>query len=235
MLHLVLAESELELVPREIARHPAIRSHARRRGKKPTEMLLDATYHHAAMRGLPDWERRGRPDIVHISLLNALESILNRERYLRVYVHTRNEEVITVKPETRIPRNYNRFVGLMEKLFVEGSVPRDLGLLKMEKKTLNELLDEIAPDRTFIMHEGGRLVGGREFGERLAEIEDPAVVIGGFPHGDFRRLPSGEWVSVYWAPLMAWSVVNEVVVNLEAAMGIQSKAFSTSKWNNRRR
>ncbi len=229
MLHLILAESELEMVPGEIAGHPAIRSHARRRGKKPTEMLLDATYHHAAMRGLPDGEKRGRPDIVHISLLNALESILNKEGHLRVYVHTRNDEVITVKPETRIPRNYNRFVGLMEKLFIEGSVPRNLGLLRMEKKTLNELLGDISPDRVFVMHEGGRLVWGREFGETLARIDNPAVVIGGFPHGDFRRLPRGERVSVYWGSLMAWSVVNEVIVNLEAAMRIQSKAFSISK------
>jgi rRNA small subunit pseudouridine methyltransferase Nep1 len=225
MLHLILAESELELVPRKIARHPAIQSHARRRRKKPTEMLLDATYHHAAMKELPDGERRGRPDIVHISLLNALESILNREGHLRVYVHTRNDEVITVKPETRIPRNYNRFVGLMEKLFIERSVPKNLGLLRMERMTLDELLEGIAPDATFIMHEGGRLVRGREFGEMLAEIENSAVIIGGFPHGDFRRLPPGERVSIYHGPLMAWTVVNEVIVNLEAALESNRKPF----------
>ncbi|NJF24755.1 16S rRNA methyltransferase [Thermococcus sp. Bubb.Bath] len=225
MLHLILAESELELVPQRIAGHPAIQSHAWRRRKKPMGMLLDATYHHAAIKGLPEAERRGRPDIIHISLLNALESILNREGHLRIYVHTRNDEVITVKPETRIPRNYNRFVGLMEKLFVEGSVPKKLGLLRMEKKTLNELLKELAPDAIFVMHEGGRLVRGRELGEILAEIENPAVIIGGFPHGDFRRLPPGELVSIYREPLMAWTVVNEVIVNLEAAIESNRKPF----------
>lgn len=50
---------------------------------------------------------------------------------LRVYIHTRNNEIIYVKPETRIPRNYNRFVGLMESLFKNKAVPPELELLKL--------------------------------------------------------------------------------------------------------
>ncbi|MEO2151558.1 MAG: 16S rRNA methyltransferase, partial [Thermococcus sp.] len=86
MLHLVIADSELELVPESIADHPAVVNYARRRGKKPEEVILEGSYHHAALRKLEDGERRGRPDIVHICLLNALESIANKEGKLRVYV-----------------------------------------------------------------------------------------------------------------------------------------------------
>jgi rRNA small subunit pseudouridine methyltransferase Nep1 len=136
MLHLVIAEAELELVPKAILDHPAVVNHARRRGKRPDEILLDSTYHHAAIKKLPDGERRGRPDIVHICLLNALESIASKEGKLRVYVHTRNDEVIYIRPETRIPRNYNRFVGLMESLFRDRVVPRGLELLRIEEKSL---------------------------------------------------------------------------------------------------
>ncbi|ACS33921.1 Ribosome biogenesis protein NEP1-like protein [Thermococcus gammatolerans EJ3] len=216
----MIADSELELVPESIADHPAVVNYARRRGKKPEEVILEGSYHHSALRKLEDGERRGRPDIVHICLLNALESIANKEGKLRVYVHTRNDEVIYVKPETRLPRNYNRFLGLMESLFKNGVVPKDLALLRIEEKTLNELVEEIAPDEVFVMHEEGELIKPRDFGRVLAELENPLVIIGGFPHGDFRSKVEGRKVSLYREPLMAWTIVNEVLVNFESAIGV---------------
>ena len=215
MLHLVIADAELEPVPQEIAGHPAVVNYAKRRGKKPEEVLLDSTYHHAALKKLPEGERRGRPDIVHLCLLNALESIANKEGLLHVYVHTRNNEVIHIKPETRLPRNYNRFVGLMEILFRRGAVPRGLELLRLEKKSLRELVAEIGPDGVFVMHEAGRFVKPREFGRTLAELENPVVVVGGFPHGDFRSEIPWEKISIYKEPLVAWAVVNEITVSFE--------------------
>lgn len=215
MLHLVIAEAELELVPKAILDHPAVMNHARKRGKRPEEILLDSTYHHSALKKLEDGERRGRPDIVHICLLNALESIANKEGLLRVYVHTRNDEVIYIKPETRIPRNYNRFVGLMESLFKNRTVPKDLELLRIEEKSLEELVDEIGSDGVFVMHEEGKLTKPSDFGKTLSELENPLVIVGGFPHGDFRSEIPGEKIGLYKAPLMAWTVVNEVIVNFE--------------------
>ena len=216
MLHLVIADAELELVPKAMADHPAVVNYAKRRGKRPGEVLLDGTYHHAVLRKLPDGERRGRPDIVHLCLLNALESIASKEGLLRVYVHTRNDEVIHIKPETRLPRNYNRFVGLMESLFKRGAVPKGLELLRLERKSLEELVEEIGSDGIFVMHERGHFVKPRELGRTLAELENPVVIIGGFPHGDFRSEVSGRRVSVYQKPLVAWAVVNEVVINFES-------------------
>lgn len=215
----MIADSELELVPESIADHPAVVNYARRRNKKPNEVILDSSYHHSALKKLPDGERRGRPDILHICLLNALESIANKEGLLRVYVHTRNDEVIYIKPESRIPRNYNRFLGLMESLFKNKVVPKDLELLRLEEQSLNELIDELDPDEVFIMHEKGELVKPREFGELVASLENAVVIVGGFPHGDFRSEVNGKKVSLYRGPLMAWTIVNEVVVNFE--VGIQ--------------
>lgn len=217
MLHIVIADSEIEPVPEKIAEHPAVLSYARRRGRKPGEVLLDATYHHSAMKELEEGERRGRPDIVHFCLINALESILNKEGKLRVYVHTRNDEVIYVKPETRIPRNYNRFVGLMESLFRKKAVPPDLSLLRLESKPLEELISEINPDAVFVMHEKGEPYRPADFGRELTGYKNPLVVIGGFPHGDFRSRVEGRRVSLYRKPLMAWTVLNEVIVNYENA------------------
>ncbi len=218
MLHIVVADSEIELVPPEIAEHPAVLRYARRRGRKPSEVMLDATYHHSALKGLKDGERRGRPDIVHFCLINALESILNKEGKLRIYIHTRNDEVIYVKSETRIPRNYNRFVGLMENLFRHKAIPPNLSLLRLMNKTLRGLISEIKPDVVFIMHEKGNFYRPLDFGRELAEYTNPLVIIGGFPHGDFRSRVNGRKVSLYKKPLMAWTVLNEVIISYETAV-----------------
>ena len=215
MLHLIIADSELEPVPKEIADHPDVVGYAKRRKKRPEWVILDATYHYRALRRIEDGERRGRPDIVHFCLINALESILNKEGKLRVYVHTRNNEVIYIKSETRIPKNYNRFIGLMENLFEKRTIPKGLELLRLEKKPLSVLLEEMGADKTFIMHEGGMKLTPPELGEVLAQYENPAVIVGGFPHGDFKSSLEGERISIYRAPLTAWAVLSEVLVNYE--------------------
>lgn len=58
-----------------------------------------------------------RPDIVHQSLLMLFDSPLNRAGLLQVYVHTSNNVLIEINPQTRIPRTFKRFGGLMGKLF----------------------------------------------------------------------------------------------------------------------
>ena len=84
MLTLMLAEAEIELMPVELARHPAVIAHARQRRKQPTKILLDSNYHHPAMTNLPEGRRRGRPDITHLFLLTALESIVNKKGQLNI-------------------------------------------------------------------------------------------------------------------------------------------------------
>ena len=71
MISLVLAESSLELVPPELQSHPSVASHAAKLGKKPSEILLDNSWHFAAMKGIQNEIKRGRPDIVHFSILEA--------------------------------------------------------------------------------------------------------------------------------------------------------------------
>lgn len=119
MISLVIAESALEIVPTELYGHPAVRSHARRTrsGKRPY-MLLDNSWHYAAMKGMPDAERRGRPDLVHLALVTATSAPLYRiRRALEVYVHTADGCVISLGPGVRIPKSYHRFAGLIETLY----------------------------------------------------------------------------------------------------------------------
>jgi len=116
LLNFVLAESALELVPKEIRKQPAVSSDARRREKDSSEILLDRSFHHSAMAKLKDSEKRGRPDLVHGALLSVTGTPLYLEGKVRVYVHTYDDVVVEVLPKTRIPKSYLRFRGLMEQV-----------------------------------------------------------------------------------------------------------------------
>lgn len=122
MLQIIVADSELELIPPEFKGNPVIRRNARVRGKLPGEILLDSSRHGAALSD-NDRRRRGRPDILHNIILALQDSIVNQRGHLRVAIHTRNDQLITLGPETRLPRNFNRFVGLAEQLLLKNIVP----------------------------------------------------------------------------------------------------------------
>ncbi len=215
MMHIILGDSELELIPREIQGHPAIVKYAKKRGKKPSQILLDATYHHQAIRSKygKDAERRGRPDIVHFFLMNVQESILNATGKMRVYVHTRNNEVLRIKPETRIPKSYVRFVGLMENLFHNGVVPNSENpLITIEKMSLKELATSMGT-KVIVLSKKGR----RANLKNIPIPEDVTIVIGGFPHGDFlSNLDfADDIVSISESMLMAWVVAYEIIAEYE--------------------
>lgn len=58
-----------------------------------------------------------RPDIVHQELLMLMDSPLNRAGLLQVYISTEKNVLIEVNPQTRIPRTFKRFAGLMGNIF----------------------------------------------------------------------------------------------------------------------
>ncbi|GBC69896.1 hypothetical protein HRbin01_01601 [archaeon HR01] len=214
-LHLVLAEVALELVPEEIRAHPSVRKYAARLGKKPSRMLLDRSYHHWAMRYLPDSMKRGRPDIVHFTLLEALGAPLNHSGKLRVWVSTYDGYIIEVDSRTRLPRTYERFKGLVEKLYATGGSE---GLLRMRKASLQALLAEIKPDTVYLLSEEGEKIDWDSLGMMMARNEKPTVLVGAFPYSSFRpettRLAERIF-SIYDRPLEAWVVVSRLLCTLE--------------------
>src|SRR6267378_3624283 len=213
VLTLVLADTELERVPVELQRHPSVRASARKRGRSPAAILLDSSLHHPALRKFPEGERRGRPDIAHIVLVVALDSILNLEGGLRVFIHTRNDEAIQFAPETRIPKNFTRFVGLMEDLLEKGEVPEEEPLIRMDRDvTLAQLLAKLGGE-PWAFAEGGDPLDLRVGFPR--HEENLIAVIGGFPHGGFRSPVSTlckRVVSIHPKPLKAWTTAAEVLV-----------------------
>jgi len=223
--HLILAESALELIPPEIWHHPAIHNYARKRGKRPSELVLDISMHYPAMKKLPDFLKRGRPDIVHYCLLLALDSPLNKENLLCTIVHTYQDKTIYIDPSTRIPRNYNRFIGLIEQLLVLGKVPpkSEKPLLWVKSKSLEELIREISPSKVFLLDEGGVKYNALTLGKRMAREARPAIIVGGFQKGELRsetKSLADEIVCVYSQPLTSWSVLAIVLTALGIAIRI---------------
>lgn len=222
MLTIVIAESELETIPRSIWNHPVVNTYAKQHNKKPGMLLLDSNFHHNAMKTLNDWKRRGRPDIIHIVLLNLLESIVNKKNDLKIIVHTRNNEAIYIHPKTRLMRNYTRFVGLMEQLFEKKNIQaEDKTLLEIkENKYLEKIIDEEEKDFVLVFSVNGKKVNLCDYFNHLKKKDHKNIlcVIGGFPHGDFHNdisKKSDDVISIFDEELMAWSVINEILVNYE--------------------
>jgi len=226
-LTLAIAEASLELVPKRLWRHPAVWRNARRRGKKPKHTLLDISLHYAAMKErLEGWERRGRPDITHFILLHALGSPLSKRGLLRVYVHTIANAVIDVKPGTRIPKNYMRFVGLMEQLLVMGRVPQEgEPLLEVVGTGFEDVMKRVKPTYVVLLSERGSKVRPMELARRLAEHERPLAIVGGFPRGDFSPCfyqVANEVASLYPEPLEAWVASSILIHAYEEVLGLYS-------------
>lgn len=227
MLFFILAESALETIPRSLWKHPAIKRYSEKYGKHPRFILLDRSYHHTAMKKLSqDW-KTGRPDIVHFTLLEALGSPLNKEGKLQVFVHTIKDFVITVNPKTRLPRNYNRFIGLIEQLIELGRVPStEPVLLKIERKTLTQLLDSIKPTSVVAFSRTGEPYTLEETSLKLSSEERPVVIVGGFPKGHFSETITklaNKIVCIDPETLETWTVASRVLYEYERSISLPKK------------
>lgn len=184
MLSLILTESSLELVPKEIQNHKSVISHCQKLGKKPSEILLDNSWHFAAMKGIDNEIKRGRPDLVHFSLLEACSIPLFYEKKISVYVHTINDKVIFVGNDVRLPKSYHRFAGLIEKLYDEKFIQADgINLLEIKDMKFNQLIEKISPDRIVGLSTQGILSSCEDVAKKLTD--DSCIIIGGFPKGHF--------------------------------------------------
>ncbi|GAB6148498.1 ribosome biogenesis protein [Stetteria hydrogenophila] len=220
---MLLLESGVETVPRELWDHPQVRRAALRYGIHPSEMLVDKSLHYHAMAGLPRKWKRGRPDIVHVTLLNLLESPLNAAGALEVYMHVIDGRVFAFRPDVRIPKNYERFKGLMAQLLREERVPPGSG-----DPLIYKVADRLADfTRRFggvilMWEKGGDATPGYVAVRGLAT--GMPVGIGMFPRGDFEKSTLRKAVEAYriagGRPLPAWIVASRLVEAAERIMGL---------------
>jgi rRNA small subunit pseudouridine methyltransferase Nep1 len=178
-------------VPAEITDHPAVIGRARRLSIKASETLLDRSYHHAAMKGLQESWKRGRPDIVHFALVEALATPLFISGKLDVYVHTYGDRIITIAGGLRLPKSYFRFEGVITSLFRDDVVKSDDGkvLLEMWDGTFAELVQEIRADKVI----GLSSAGVQSTAEQVVaknSVGHCMFVVGAFPKGHFSEKTS---------------------------------------------
>ena len=237
MLHIILLDCALELMPREISSLKQIQQYASRRGKKSSEIVLDQTYHGQSMTKLAQSERRGRPDIAFLSLLSILETPLCKEGLLDVHLHLQDGRIVSVQNDVRLPRNYDRFVGLIEQLLLEKQVPpQGTPLLKITQGSLESLILGLKAGSskaiTVLAIEGGKQTTIDVL--RNLFPEDPAVPVivgsGAFPHGTL----SEEIVSLFDIHLeldrevmMAWHVCAELIWTYSLRVGVVKNRYST--------
>jgi rRNA small subunit pseudouridine methyltransferase Nep1 len=192
LLNLVIAETALETIPLEIFQHTSLKK-IRDSGKKPTQILLDRTFHHFAIlsSNLKQDYKRARPDILHIILLNVLATPLFKNNQLKVFVHTINNQVIKIGDNLRIPKSYSRYEGLILDLFKNKKIKSKDGCLLLELNdnlSFSDLLDKyIKPDVITGLSTNGIFKNFEYVSKELFEFKNPCIVIGGFPKGHFSK------------------------------------------------
>ena len=184
MISLIISESALELVPFELENHPSVVSHARKLGKYPSEILLDNSWHFAAMKGIKNEIKRGRPDLVHFSILEATTIPLYLQNKLNLFVHTVDDKVIHFGKNVHLPKSYHRFQGVIEKLYQEKKImTKNELLLQIKEQTFSELIEEINPSKIIGFSTEGKLSSYEKIATQISD--DSCIIIGGFQKGHF--------------------------------------------------
>jgi rRNA small subunit pseudouridine methyltransferase Nep1 len=196
MISLVLAESALELIPSELKHHPSVVSHARKLGKHSSEILLDNSWHFAAMKGIKNEMKRGRPDLVHFSILEATTIPLYFKNKIKLYIHTIDDKVISFGSNVHVPKSYHRFAGVIEKLYREKQIVANNDvLLEIKDQTFSQLLDEINPSKVIGFSTNGISSSYEKIVSNISD--DVCLVLGGFQKGHFSDLVENKISDLY--------------------------------------
>ncbi len=220
VLTINVIDAELELIPTELQDNYQIRKIANSKGKKVSEILLDSNFMHSSIdKQFPGMSNRmGRPDIFHHFLNVTQDSILNKKGELRVNIHTKNDQIIRINPITRVPKSYNRFAGIIEKVLLKGSLesPDGVTLMNVENGSWEKLVD--VSGKNILLSPKGKT---GELGKELRN-DSVSVFIGGFSEGDFlsnvyqKLLP----MSIFDEELTIWTVAWEVIASVERKMNL---------------
>eukprot|EP00007_Cunea_sp_BSH-02190019_P009689 CAMPEP_0174242886 /NCGR_PEP_ID=MMETSP0417-20130205/29500_1 /TAXON_ID=242541 /ORGANISM="Mayorella sp, Strain BSH-02190019" /LENGTH=227 /DNA_ID=CAMNT_0015322325 /DNA_START=50 /DNA_END=733 /DNA_ORIENTATION=+ len=105
-----------------------------------------------------------RPDICHQCLLQLMDSPLNKAGLLQVYIHTKKNVLIEMNPQTRIPRTFKRFSGLMVQLLHKLSIRAVDGPVKLMKVVKNPVERHLPA--------GARRIGTSCNSKKLVRLED---------------------------------------------------------------
>ncbi|KAM3913490.1 ribosomal RNA small subunit methyltransferase NEP1 [Leptodactylus fuscus] len=160
-----------------------------------------------------------RPDITHQSLLMLLDSPLNRAGLLQVYIHTQKNVLIEVNPQTRIPRTFPRFCGLMVQLLHKLSVRAADGPQKLLKVIKNPITDHLPAGclKVATSFQGQCVPCVRDL---VPSVEPMMIVIGAFAHGSVDVDFTERCVSISQYPLSAALTCAKICSAFEEVWGV---------------
>jgi rRNA small subunit pseudouridine methyltransferase Nep1 len=213
----VIAEAAMELVPQILRNHPSVRNHSKRTGRRVNEIFLDISYHHKAMveKNIDQWWKRGRPDIVHFDLVEALSTPLFKQKKLQVYVSTFDNNLVTISQDLRIPKNYHRFEGVMIGIFNKQKNRNSPNLIEFkENVNFKDLIEKIVrPDLIigFSVKGTQRKISDILQNNAIDTTKHYCFVIGGFQRGNFSETVSGACDAIY--SISPFSLESHVVIS----------------------
>ncbi len=217
-LTILLAEAAIELFPKELINDVKTRQYLSKLKKSADELLLDMSYHSHLTTNLPDAEKRGRPDIVHFALLSCFGSILARDRRLSVIIHTYNDKIIHLHPDIRLPKNIERFNGLILQLFKEKQIPPDSQepLMTVKKSSLSDFVKELRDKHDLIIEFSvkGEQKSSSEYSEIIYNAINPLLIFGAYPKGELKGLSDDlvdRKIAIYEEGLDLFAVISQIL------------------------
>uniref|UniRef100_A0A1B0BDI6 18S rRNA (pseudouridine-N1)-methyltransferase n=1 Tax=Glossina palpalis gambiensis TaxID=67801 RepID=A0A1B0BDI6_9MUSC len=173
-----------------------------------------------------------RPDITHQCLLMLFDSPLNRAGLLQVYVRTEHNILIEINPQTRIPRTFKRFAGLMVQLLHKFSIRANDTSTKLMKVIKNPITDHLPVGcKKYAMSFSGKLLTNirdlvpkskSDLVHCQAEEEDEPIVlvVGAFAHGVLKCNYSEGLFSISNYPLSAAIACSKLCNAFEEVWGV---------------
>jgi rRNA small subunit pseudouridine methyltransferase Nep1 len=167
-MHIILADSELELIPDALKADNEIRDMQKRRGKE--DILLDNYLMRTSIRRhLPGRvDRVGFPSIAYAFFRMNEESVLKDTLKLEYAIHTKQGIILERRDLEGIGASYSEFVERVEDILT-GS--------HRTMKLVDYLENLDIAGNTVVLHPKGR--------KDLVMNDQLSYVIGGFPEGDF--------------------------------------------------
>ncbi|XP_031570785.1 ribosomal RNA small subunit methyltransferase NEP1-like [Actinia tenebrosa] len=181
--------------------------------------LLNCDHHKGIMKKNNRDPATARPDITHQCLLMLLDSPLNKAGLLQIYIHTEKNVLIEINPQTRIPRTFDRFCGLMVQLLHKLSIHASDGPQKLLKVIKNPVTDHLPT--------GCRKIGTSFHTDNLVKVRDIvpadepiAIVIGGMAHGSIDPDYVEDTISISQYPLSAALACAKICTAFEEVWGV---------------
>lgn len=157
-----------------------------------------------------------RPDIVHQCLLTLLDSPLNKAGKLQVFIHTQKNVLIEVNPQTRIPRTFARFSGLLVQLLHKLSIRAVGSNEKLLNIIKNPITDHLPTKCQRIGLSGDApVVRLSEWTRTLPEDQSIVFFVGAMSHGKDRFPLAEKIIGISEYPLSASVVCSKICNSFE--------------------